>query len=269
MSTILRSNRWQLPYVLIFIFVLYLPVLLLPVFSFNASATPSLPLTGFTFDWYRSLLDNKTMHRAAWNTLIVGVCAAILSTILGICAARAMTRHAFRGKRAATGLIMAPLILPEIIIAISLLTVMIGAGLPLSLVTIILGHVLFCTPYAISVLVAGFEGFDPSLEEASRDLGESAFGTLWRITLPVLFPAILSSLLISFTISLDEFILAFFLGGNETTLPVYIWGQLRFPAKLPSVLALGTIMLVASLLLLTFAEIMRRRAMRRIHGKAD
>lgn len=269
MSAILRSNRWQLPYVLIFIFVLYLPVLLLPVFSFNASATPSLPLTGFTFDWYLSLIDNKTMHRAAWNTLIVGACAAILSTILGICAARAMTRHVFRGKRVATGLIMAPLILPEIIIAISLLTVMIGAGLPLSLVTIILGHVLFCTPYAISVLVAGFEGFDPSLEEASRDLGESAFGTLWRITLPVLFPAILSSLLISFTISLDEFILAFFLGGNEPTLPVYIWGQLRFPAKLPSVLALGTIMLIASLLLLTFAEIMRRRAMRRIHGKAD
>jgi spermidine/putrescine transport system permease protein len=177
-----------------------------------------------------------------------------------------MTRHAFRGKRIATGLIMAPLVLPEIIIATSLLTVLFAIGIPLSLLTIMAGHVLFCLPYSVSVLTAGFEGFDPSLEEASRDLGESAFGTLTRITLPVLFPAILSSLLVSFTISLDEFILAFFLGGNETTLPLYIWGQLRFPSKLPGVLALGSIMLLASLLLLAIAESLRRRAARRVGG---
>ena len=159
---------------------------------------------------------------------------------------------------------MAPLILPEIIIAISLLVVMLGLGLQLSLITVILGHLLICVPYSVTVLVSGFEGFDPSMEEASRDLGETAFGTLRRVTLPMLMPSIVSSLLVTFTISLDEFILAFFLSGTEPTLPVYIWGQLRFAAKLPNVLALGSILIAASLVLLTAAELFRRRAERKM-----
>ncbi len=250
-------------YVALYVAILYFPVLLLPVFSFNNSATPKLPLTGFTFKWYESMASNEAMHSAAWNSLVVGVSSALLSTILGICAARAMTRHSFRGKNIASGLIMAPLILPEIIIAISLLVVLLGIGLQLSLFTVIMGHLLICLPYSVTVLVSGFEGFDPSMEEASRDLGETAFGTLRRVTLPMLMPSIISSLLVTFTISLDEFILAFFLSGTEPTLPVYIWGQLRFAAKLPNVLALGSILIAASLVMLTVAEIIRRRAERR------
>ena len=136
-------------------------------------------------------------------------------------------------------------------------------GLSLSLFTVVLGHVLICVPYSVSVLISGFEGFDRSLEEASADLGETAFGTFRRVTLPMVAPAIISSLLVSFTISLDEFIMAFFLTGTEPTLPIYIWGQLRFAAKLPGVLALGTLLLVGSFILLTIAEILRRRAERR------
>ncbi len=266
MNVLTRRWTWLFPYTVIFIFILYLPALLLPVFSFNTSATPSLPLSGFTLEWYASLAKNGTMHRAAWNSLVVGVVSALLSTIFAFSAARAITRHHFRGKSIASGLIMAPLVLPEIIIAISLLMVLLATGFPLSLVTVIMGHVLFCTPYSISVMVAGFEGFDSSLEEASRDLGETALGTMVRVTLPVLFPSILSSLLVSFTVSLDEFILAFFLSGNEPTLPVYIWGQLRFAAKLPAILALGSVMLLFSLLLLTFAEILRRRGEAKLAG---
>ncbi|MFZ1815878.1 MAG: ABC transporter permease [Rhizobiaceae bacterium] len=260
------ARRWLTPYFIVYIAILYLPVLLLPVFSFNDSATPSLPLSGFTTKWFASLATNGTMHKAAWNSLVVAVSSAILSTVMGICAARALTRYKFRGQALASGLIMAPLILPEIIIAISLLVVILGIGIQPSLITVICGHLLICVPYSITVLVSGFEGFDPSLEEASRDLGESAFGTLRRITLPVLMPSIISSLLVAFTISLDEFILAFFLSGTEPTLPVYIWGQLRFAAKLPNTLALGTIMLLASLTLLTLAEIVRRRSERRLGG---
>ena len=250
-------------YVTVYVAILYFPVLLLPVFSFNNSATPKLPLSGFTFKWYESLSTNATMHAAAWNSLVVGASAAVLSTILGICAARAITRYSFRGKGAATGLIMAPLVLPEIIIAISLLVVLLGLGLELSLLTVIVGHLLICVPYSVTVLVSGFEGFDPNMEAASRDLGETAWGTLRRITLPMLMPSIISSLLVTFTISLDEFILAFFLSGTEPTLPVYIWGQLRFAAKLPNVLALGSILIAASLVMLTAAEIIRRRAERK------
>ncbi len=250
-------------YVAVYFLFLYLPILLLPVFSFNDAATTTLPLAGFTTKWYASLWGNTVLLQAARNSLIVGVCVSLLSTILGICAARAITRYRFRGQKPATGLIMAPLFLPEIIVAVSLLMIVLQMGLELSLVTVILGQVVFCVPYAMSVLVSGFEGFDRSLEEASYDLGETALGTFRRVTLPVVAPAIVSSLLVTFTISLDEFILAFFLSGTEPTLPVYIWGQLRFAAKLPGVLALGSLMILASVVLLTVAEVLRRRAERR------
>lgn len=259
----LRFIPWLPVYVAVYFLFLYLPILLLPVFSFNNAATTTFPLAGFTTKWYGSLAGNSVMMEAAWNSLVVGISVSLLSTILGICAARAITRYRFRGQRAATGLIMAPLFLPEIIVAVSLLMIVLAMGVELSLFTVILGQTVFCVPYAMSVLVSGFEGFDRSLEEASYDLGETAIGTFRRVTLPVVAPAIVSSLLVTFTISLDEFILAFFLSGTEPTLPVYIWGQLRFAAKLPGVLALGTIMLVASILMLTLAEILRRRAERR------
>ncbi|HEU0221412.1 MAG TPA: ABC transporter permease [Paracoccaceae bacterium] len=257
---------WLSWYALAYLVFLYLPVLLLPLFSVNESATPRFPMTGFTWKWYAGLWTNEAMHGAAWNSLVVATASALLATLIGIGAGRAVTRYPFAGRRPVTALIMAPLILPEIIIAISLLIVFLGAGLPLSLFTIILGHVLLCVPYAMSVLVSGFEGFDRSLEEASADLGESPWGTFRRVTLPMVWPAILSSLLVSFTISLDEFILAFFLAGTEATLPVYIWGQLRFAARLPNVLALGTILLAASILMLVAAEALRRRAQARVGG---
>jgi spermidine/putrescine transport system permease protein len=259
----LRFIPWLPVYVAAYFLFLYLPILILPIFSFNNAATTTFPLAGFTTKWYASLAGNSVMMQAAWNSLIVGISVALLSTILGICAARAITRYRFRGQRTAAGLIMAPLFLPEIIVAVSLLMIVLAIGVELSLITVILGQTVFCVPYAMSVLVSGFEGFDRSLEEASYDLGETAIGTFRRVTLPVVAPAIVSSLLVTFTISLDEFILAFFLSGTEPTLPVYIWGQLRFAAKLPGVLALGTIMLVASILMLTLAEILRRRAERR------
>ncbi|MGO4841843.1 ABC transporter permease, partial [Rhizobiaceae sp. 2RAB30] len=118
-------------------------------------------------------------------------------------------RYRFAGQRAVNGLIMAPLVLPEIIVAIAMLLVLLSLGLELSLFTVVLGHVLICVPYSVTVLTSGFEGFDRSLEEASADLGETAFGTFRRVTLPMVAPAIISSLLVSFTISLDEFIAYF------------------------------------------------------------
>ncbi|MGF6257264.1 ABC transporter permease [Ensifer sp. ZNC0028] len=261
------KSRWLPAYVGLYLLFLYFPILLLPIFSFNNASTTTFPLAGFTTKWYASLWGNSAMLEAARNSLIVGISVAILSTLLGICAARALTRYRFRGKKPATGLIMAPLFLPEIIVAVSLLMVLLQLGLELSLITVILGQVIFCLPYAMSVLISGFDGFDRSLEEASLDLGETAIGTFGRVTLPVVAPAIVSSLLVSFTVSLDEFILAFFLSGTEPTLPVYIWGQLRFAAKLPGVLALGSLMLLLSILLLTVSEIIRRRAEHRLRAQ--
>jgi len=256
-------GKWLSAYAGLYLLFLYAPILLLPVFSVNNSAVPRFPLTGLTLRWYESLPHTPALLEAARNSLIVGTAAALVSTVLGICAARAVTRYRFAGKRAISGLIMAPLVLPEIIVAVSLLLVLLQLGLSLSLFTVVLGHVLICVPYSVTVLISGFEGFDRSLEEASADLGETVFGTFRRVTLPMVAPAIVSSLLVSFTISLDEFIVAFFLTGTQATLPIYIWGQLRFAAKLPSVLALGTLLLIGSFVLLTAAEIFRRRAARR------
>lgn len=261
--------RWLPAFVAAYLLFLYLPIFLLPLFSFNNAATTTFPMAGFTTKWYAALPGNKVMLEAAWNSLVVGICVAVLSTLLGICAARAITRYRFRGQKPASALIMAPLFLPEIIVAVSLLMIVLQLGIELSLITVILGQVVFCIPYSMSVLVSGFDGFDRSLEEASLDLGETAFGTFRRVTLPVVAPAILSSLLVCFTISLDEFLLAFFLSGTEPTLPVYIWGQLRFAAKLPEVLALGSLMLAASILLLTLSELVRRRAETRLVAKGD
>ncbi len=243
---------------------LYLPIALIPLFSFNNAAAAAFPLSGFTLRWYDALWGNGEMLRAARNSLVVGLIVALLSTLLGILAARALTRYRFRGQAAASALLSAPLFLPEIIVAVSLLTVILSTGLTPSLLAVALGQTVFCLPYSMSVLVAGFEGMDRSLEEASRDLGETPMGTFRRVTLPLVAPAIVSSLIVSFTVSLDEFILAFFLAGTEPTLPIYIWGQLRFASKLPSVLALGSLMLLASILLITLAESVRRHAERRL-----
>lgn len=257
------GRSWLGAYAAIYVGFLYLPVVFLPIFSINTAATPKFPLSGYTLKWYEELPHTPALLDAAWNSLVVGISASVLATTLGILAARAITRYRFPGRRTINGLIMAPLVLPEIIVAISMLLVMLQLGLSLSLFTVVLGHVLICIPYSMTVLISGFEGFDRSLEEASADLGESAFGTFRRVTLPMVMPAIISSLLVSFTISLDEFIIAFFLTGTEATLPIYIWGQLRFAAKLPGVLALGTLLLVLSFVMLSIAEVLRRRAARR------
>ncbi|MER8574270.1 ABC transporter permease [Mesorhizobium sp. M1338] len=263
----LLSGGWLAVYAFLYVVFLYLPVIFLPIFSVNTAATPKFPLTGFTLHWYEDLPRTPALLDATWNSLIVGMSAAVLSTVLGILAARSITRYRYPGRRTINGLIMAPLVLPEVIVAISMLLVMLQLGLSLSLFTVVLGHVLVCIPYSMTVLTSGFEGFDRSLEEASADLGESAFGTFRRVTLPMVAPAIISSLLVCFTISLDEFIIAFFLTGTEATLPIYIWGQLRFAAKLPGVLALGTLLLVASFLLMTVAETLRRRTARRTRNE--
>lgn len=258
-----RSAHWLTAYAVIYMIFLYAPVILLPLFAFNKSTIIAFPLSEFTTDWFVGLWHTPTLHTALGNSAIVGVTTAVFSTLLGALAARASSRFAFPAKTGIVGLIMLPLVLPEIIIAVALLVMLNQLGMPLSLWTVVAGHVLICTPFAIAILSSAYRGLDRGLEEASFDLGESRWGTFRRVTLPLVLPGVISSLLITFTISLDEFIIAFFLTGTDVTLPVYIWSQLRFPAKLPSVMALGTILLLVSILMLIFAEVLRRRSAKR------
>lgn len=254
-------------YTIGYLIFLYAPILLLPIFAFNDSKVIAFPLSGFTTTWFSQMWVDDNLWKALKNSMIVSSSVAVLSTIFGVFAARATTRYVFPGKGGILGLIMLPLVLPEMIVAMSLLIVLLAIGFPLSIFTIILGHVLICTPFAVAILSSAFQSLDKSLEEAAYDLGETPLSTFRLIIFPLVMPGIISALLISFTISLDEFIIAFFLGGNETTLSVYIFGQFRFPAKVPSIMALGTILVCLSITLLATAEYFRRRGIAKAGGK--
>jgi spermidine/putrescine transport system permease protein len=256
------KNRGLLAYAFAYLAFLYVPVLVLPVFSFNNSAFIAFPLSGFTTRWYAALAGDSALQHALGNSLKVGIVTALLSTLLGLLAAKAVTQYRLRGTSAALGFIALPLFIPDIVLGISLLLLLGALALPQSLAAVVLGHLLVCTPFALTVLIARFEGFDRNLEEASADLGEDGWMTFWRVTFPLMLPGILASLLLTFITSFDEFLLAYFLSGTEATLPVYIWGQLRFPDRLPLVLALGAIILAASVVLVTSAELLRNRGTR-------
>ena len=254
-------------YAIFYLIFLYAPIVLLPIFAFNDSKVIAFPLSGFTTAWFSQMWQDDLLFRAVKNSAIIAVSSAVLATCLGVFGARATTRFRFPAKAGIMGLIMLPMVLPEMILAMSLLVVLIAIGVPLSIFTIILGHVLICTPFSVAILTSAFQSLDRSLEEAAYDLGESAASTFRLIIMPLVMPGVISSLLICFTISLDEFIIAYFLGGNQSVLSVYIFGQFRFPAKVPAVMALGFILVCVSICLLTIAEYFRRRGIAKTGGK--
>ncbi len=261
LSYIQRPNRPLHIYALLYLAFLYIPVLFLPLFSFNDSLYIAFPLKGFTTKWYASMISNGPLLAALVNSIKVGATTAVLATILGIFGAKAVTRYRLPGQKPVVLVIMLPLVIPGIILGVALLMLMSRLGVTLSLYTVGLGHVLLCVPFAMATMIPRFEGFDKSMEEASADLGENSIWTFWRVTFPIVFPGVLASLLLCFTISFDEFIMAFFLAGTDPTLPIYIWSQLRFPQRLPSVLALGACILVISFFVVFFSHWLHRRGM--------
>jgi len=248
-----RPNRVLQVYAILFLVVLYAPILLIPIFSFNDSIYVRFPLRGFTTNWFVQLWDRQTVWDALWASVRVGVVVAILSTVFGVIAARAITRYRMPGRSVVITFIMMPLVIPSIIFGVALLALLSRAGVPLSLYTVAMGHLIICLPFSVATLLPRFEGFDRSMEEASADLGENGWWTFWRVTFPVVLPGIVASLLLTFTISFDEFIMAFFLSGNDPTLPVFIWTQLRFPQQFPSILALASLILFFSIPLILIA----------------
>jgi len=246
-------------YAIAYLAFVYVPVLFLPLFSFNDSIFIAFPLKGFTIEWYVAAFQDKRLMGSLLNSVKVGIPVAIISTILGTLAAKAVTRYRMPGVAPIVTFIMAPLVVPGIIVGIALLVIINALGIELSLFTIGLAHLAPCTAFSMWIMISRLEGFDKSMEEASLNLGEGSWMTFWRVTFPLILPGIIASLLLTFTVSFDEFILAFFLAGKEPTLPIYMWSQLRFPARLPPVLALGSIILIASFFLVYFAEWFRRR----------
>ncbi|EYD73579.1 Spermidine Putrescine ABC transporter permease component potC [Rubellimicrobium mesophilum DSM 19309] len=255
---------WLRAYALLYLVFLFAPILLLPLFAFNDASVIAFPLTGFTTHWFQELWTTEALHQALRNSLVIAVLNSLIATLLGVCAARATSGPAFPGKRGILGFIMLPLVLPEIVIAVSLLVVVRQVlDLQLSNVTVILAHVVISLPFSIAILNGAFANLDPAFEEAAQDLGETRWGAFRLVTLPLVFPGIISSLLICFIISLDDFVLAQFLTGANPTLPVYIYGLTRFVKSLPVIMALGTLLVALSITLLVIAEYFRRRGVAR------
>jgi spermidine/putrescine transport system permease protein len=253
-----------------FVLFLYAPLLLLVVFSFNDNDLPVFPLRGFTTRAYEQFIHNPELRQSVVTSAKVAVVASLVATVLGLMAAIALVRRRFMGKTAVSALLFSPLVIPYIVFAIALLILFTQIDklpvieLPLSMWTLVIGHVVILLPFVILVLVPRLERIDVRLEEAAYDLGASSFRTFRSITLPLIWPALLSAFLVSFVFSFDEIILASFVAGDATTFPLYLFSQLRFPSLLPQVIAVAVIVFAVSMIVILLTEVGRRALERRL-----
>jgi spermidine/putrescine transport system permease protein len=243
---------------------LYAPILILVVFSFNSSAVPAFPLGGFTLHWYHQFLENSELRSALTTSAFVAALSSTAAVALGVLAAKALSRRRFRGKAAVSALLLSPLVIPYVVLGISLLLLFHTLGVPRSVLTVVIGHVVISLPYTILVLVPRLDQIDVSLEEAAYDLGAGRLRTFRAITLPLILPAVVSAFLIGFTTSFDEYAVASFVVGPRVTFPIYLYSALRFPNQLPQVIAVAVVVLVVSLVVVVGAELGRRVAERRL-----
>jgi putrescine transport system permease protein len=231
---------------------LYGPIVVLIVYSFNASPLVTVWGGGST-RWYVALLADAPLLESAWVSLKVAVLASLIATPLGTLAAVAMERHGrFRGRPLFTGLVFGPMVMPEVMIGLSLLLMFIGIGLDRGLATIVIAHATFCTGFVAVVVAARLRGLDRSLEEAAADLGATPLRVLATITLPLLTPALVAGVLLAFTLSLDDLVIASFVSGpGSTTLPMRLYSQVRLGVS-PEINAASTLLvgLVSAIVLL-------------------
>ncbi len=253
-----REPRLTAYAILVYAF-LYLPIIVLVVYSFNGSGVGGFPPAGWTFDWYRQLFADASLWNAVLNSLIVAAVAVAVSLSLGLPAALALDRAEFPGKALFRRLVLLPLILPGIITGLSLLMLFVGVGMKLGLVTITLGHGTALISVATTEIFAGLQKLERAQEEASLDLGANHWKTFWRITLPNLRVSLIAAGLLIFTLSLDEIAVSFFLIGRDNTLPLEIWSRLRRGIT-PEINAISTLILLFSIATILVWYRLRTRA---------
>lgn len=252
----IKSRFCQVVTILVFIF-LYLPILLLVINSFNDSKYSS-EWAGFTLKWYSKLLTESDVWEALINSLVVGITATFTSVILGSIAAYTIFRYRSPLQNVHYGFIYAPLLLPDILIGISLLMLFVVFNIKLGLFTIFIAHTTFCISYVTMVMISKLQNFDMSVVEAAHDLGAGSFETFKRVIFPLLTPGLIAASLLSFTLSIDDFVITFFVAGEgATTLPLYIYSMIKYGST-PVINALSTLILIATFLLVllynTFSE---------------
>ncbi|TKZ17937.1 ABC transporter permease subunit [Shimia litoralis] len=242
---------------------LYMPMIILVIYSFNASKLVTV-WAGFSTKWYGELLQDSAFLDAVWVTVKVAVMSSSLATILGTMAAYVMVRSGrFAGRTLFSGMIYAPLVMPEVITGLSLLLLFIGIGMDRGVFTIVLAHTTFAMCYVSVVVSSRLVSFDQSLEEAALDLGCSPWQAFRLVTLPIIAPAVISGWLLAFTLSLDDLVIASFTAGpSATTLPMKIWSSVRLGVS-PKINALSTLMIaVVTIGVITASLISKRNAVR-------
>ncbi|MFC6486850.1 ABC transporter permease [Nitratireductor sp. GCM10026969] len=228
---------------------MFLPVAVVVLLSFNSSQFGSFPMEGLSFRWFVELWNNDAIVRAFRISLMLATLTAIISTVLGILAALALVRYRFPGKNTITTLLIAPILIPEVVLAVALLLFLRWLSLPRSFLVLLLGHVIFTLPFVLLVVQARLVAIKPEYEEAARSLGANPVQTFFAVTLPLLLPAVFAGMLFAFTISFDDITgTMFWKPGGVETVPTQIFAMLRHSIS-PEINALGTVMIVVTVLL--------------------
>ena len=256
----MKKNPLPLIVLCLVLAFLYLPIFVLTANSFNLSRFGGM-WAGFTLKWYGELMQDQQVWLSVINSLVIAAGATLLSCILGTSAAMAL--HRWSRSKLQTfhyGLIYTPLVVPEILMGISLLLAFTAIGFDCGLTTILLAHTTFCISYVTMTVLSRLQDFDDSLLEASRDLGASGWTTFWRVQLPLLLPGIISGGLLAFTLSIDDFVITFFVAGpGSSTLPLKVYSMIKHSPKLPIINCLSTLML-----LFTFLLVLASRAIQQV-----
>jgi spermidine/putrescine transport system permease protein len=244
-----RSPSLWLTGFLVYAF-LYAPLVVVVAYSFNDSRL-NAEWVGFTLDWYRKLFRNEEMLIAARNSLIIGLAASAVSTVLGTMAGFALYRYR---TRVLPVLVLAPIAIPEILMGVSLLLFFVLVGITLGMVSIILSHIAFCVGFVAIVVRARLQGMDESLTEAARDLGATPWQAFRLVTLPLMMPGVIAGALMAFTLSIDDFVITFFTAGvGASTLPLQIYTMVKISVT-PEVNAVSTLLMLLTLALILVAS---------------
>jgi spermidine/putrescine transport system permease protein len=268
MTTVGRVGKALLSsYFAVLVLFLYAPLVVLVVFAFNSGTIPTLPIKSFSTKWFSAAFSDTTLTSALTRSALIAAINGLAATLLGTMAAVSLARKRLPLRGVVVALLLLPLVVPYIVLAVGLVVLLHEFGITTSLAAVVAGHVVISLPYSALVILPRLRTLDESIVEAASDLGASDLRAFVLVTLPLLAPALFSSFLIAFTISFDEFAIASFLAPpGSPTYPVLLYASSRTPALLPEVIAIGSVVIALSIVIIVGAEVVRRWAERRIEA---
>ena len=253
-----KSTKFEHFYMGLIFFLMYLPIAVVVIFSFNESRLP-VELTGFSLKWYQELIHDSAMLEALVNSLVLGVLSCLVSAVIGTLGAVGLSRIHWKSKDALEYISILPLMIPEIILGMVLMAFFYMLNLPFGMLTLLIGHTVFCVPYILMEVKARLVGMDPSLEEAARDLGAGPLRAFWDITLPLIMPAVISGSLLAFAMSMDDVVISIFVNGPRlSTLPIKVYTQQK-TGETPEINALCTILLAVTLIIFLIYSLLTKK----------